>query len=235
MSTAARSSTCSTSSPPFPGAPTISTGVSANTSFAWIERLERGARDTAALQIGEREREGTVGAACEHERDARNVAIGHRELLSREVPAFDAGADARGIEVARTLGDGERADELARSETRKELLLLLRAPGQQQRLGREIDGRGERNRSQRAADLLGDQHQLEVAKASAAEFFRHGGSEPAHLADALPERGVVEILALEHAAAARQRRVLHEVIAGRLLDQLLVLGEVEVHRGLLCD
>src|SRR5262249_43414431 len=86
-----------------------------------------------------------------------------------------------------------------------------------------------RDRRERAADLLGDQHELEVAEARAAEALGDRGAEPTHLRDALPQRAVVGLVGLEHRATHRERRVLVEGVAGGLLDELVVLGEVEIH------
>jgi hypothetical protein len=72
-----------------------------------------------------------------------------------------------------------------------------------------------------------------VAHAGAAVALGHHGPEPAHLRDALPEVPVVALVRLEHRAAHREVRMLREIVARGLLDELLFLGEVEIHaRGL---
>src|SRR5262249_15958727 len=102
----------------------------------------------------------------------------------------------------------------------------------QERLGGEEDRRGERDRRQRAAELLGDQHQLEVAETRPTLRLGHHGAEPAHLGDALPERCVVgHLLGLEDLPADVEAPLLREEFARGMLDELLFLGEFEIHRG----
>src|SRR5258705_383294 len=52
---------------------------------------------------------------------------------------------------------------------------------------------------------------------------------PAHLGGGLPQLGAPVLARLEHLAVRLQRRVLGEEIARRLLQELLVFGEIEVH------
>ena len=73
--------------------------------------------------------------------------------------------DRAGARRARALGEGEAADGLAQRELGQPPLLLLVGAGEQDRLGREVHGRGERRRREAAAQLLGDHAQLEVAEA----------------------------------------------------------------------
>ena len=132
-------------------------------------------------------------------------------------------------EIALALEQRQRADRLARGDLRQPLLLLRLAAGEQQRLGSEIDGRGERHRRQRAADLFGDHAELEMTGAGAAEFFRDRDAEKAHLGKALPQLLVVGRLAVEH-RAHRFRRAFLGKESPRLITQLfLVFGEIEIH------
>src|SRR4029077_16361380 len=98
----------------------------------------------------------------------------------------------------------------------------------------QIDARAERNRRERAAELLRDQCELEPAEAGAAEALRSRRPEPAHLGDALPERIAVGAVALQHAATHSEPAVLVEIVARRLLEQLLVFREIEIHRTPRC-
>src|SRR4029434_5095090 len=92
------------------------------------------------------------------------------------------------------------------------------------------DAGPERDRRERATELLRDQRELEPAESSAAIFVGHRRAQPTHLRHALPERVAVGAIALQHAAAHVDPAVLGEIIARRLLEQLLVFGEIEVHR-----
>ena len=61
-----------------------------------------------------------------------------------------------------------------------------------------------------------------IAEANAAVGFRNGGAKEAHLAQALPEPGVMGLLALEHGAHGGRRTAVREETP-RLVAQLLLV------------
>src|SRR5438094_966692 len=84
-----------------------------------------------------------------------------------------------------------------RSTRGQPALLLGLAAREEQGLRGEIDRGGERRGGETAAQLLGDDAQLEIAEARATMRFRDGRADPAHLAHAPPQLGVIGRGALE--------------------------------------
>src|SRR5262249_25711682 len=83
----------------------------------------------------------------------------------------------------------------------------------------------------RAAELLGEHAELEVAEPGTAVRLGDGRARPAHLGHALPELGVVGRVGVEDAADAGGGRLLGQELSRRVAQRLLVRREVEVHRG----
>ena len=91
-------------------------------------------------------------------------AIGHRLLHAVEGAAGRAELDRLRRRIALALEQRQRADRGARCDRGQPFLLLRVAAGEQDGFGREIHRRGERHRRQRAAHLLGDHAEFEMAR-----------------------------------------------------------------------
>ncbi len=152
-----------------------------------IERADGGALHAVALEIHQHQAHAAALLRGDH-REARHVAVGYRQLRARELAALEGGLDALGRVLPGLLGEGEGADGLAGRELRQVLLLLLIAARLQDRLGGEVDARGERNRRQRAAELLGDHGELEIPEAGPAVLLGNHAALVAHLGGRLQER-----------------------------------------------
>jgi hypothetical protein len=108
-------------------------------------------------------------------------------------------------------------------------LLLCVAASQQERFGREIDGRGKRHRRQRPAHFFRDHAQLEMTGTGAAILFRDRDAEKAHLGEPLPQLAIVIRLAVEHDADRLRRTLLGEEFSRLVAQLFLVIGEIEIH------
>ena len=160
-------------------------------------------------------------ASCsERDGEAGDPTVEHGPLFAAEFPILQLEFDARRLEVARAFEERRRADHVASDQPGQVGLLLCVAAEAQDGFAREVDGRGERDGRERAADLLRDQHQFEIAHARAAVLFRDGGTEPAHFGGALPDLGVVGASGFQDLAADVEPGMLLEVVAGGLLDEL---------------
>ena len=135
----------------------------------------------------------------------------------------------RGLRRLRALGDGERADRLARRQLRQPLLLLRVGARELQRFGRQHDRGVERHRRRGAADLLGDDADLERRQAHAAICLGNADARHAEIDEALPDIVGMGFGAVEHAPHDFGRALVGEEFANLLLEQLLVVGEIEVH------
>ena len=89
----------------------------------------------------------------------------------------------------------------------------------------------ERHRHRAAAELLGDERELEQLEAGAAVRLRHDEAGDADLGQPLPERGHGLALAVEDRAHRLRRALLRDEAPHRALEQLLFLGEGEIHRA----
>ena len=181
-----------------------------------------------ALEVDDRER-GAARRARDHDGEVGDVAVGHRELLAGDLAALELGLLVlRGRDLG-ALGQRERADQLAGGELGQILLLLLFAAGGEDRLGREIDRGRERHRRHRAAELLGDAAQLEVAVADPAVLLGDRDPGPLEVDDPLPQLGGVGLVTVQDAARHRGRARALEEVARLGLEHLLGVGEIEVH------
>src|SRR6202012_898507 len=77
--------------------------------------------------------------------------------------------------------DGERADQLARSDLGQPSLFLSVRAAQDDRAGRGESGRHDRRGGEGAAGLLEDEAEAEIAKVGAAVGFWNDDAGPAHL------------------------------------------------------
>ena len=199
-----------------------------------IDRLDALLRDGRLLEVDQHQRHGAIARAAgvgQHDREGRRLAVGHRHLLAVEAAAAEGRADVARLGRLRALGDGERADRLARRELRQPFLLLRVGARELQRLGRQHDRRVERHRRRGAADLLGDDAELERRQARAAVLLGDADARHAEIDEALPDLVGMGFVAVEHAPHDFGRALVGEEFANLLLEQLLVVGEIEVHDG----
>src|SRR6185312_4838069 len=122
----------------------------------------------------------------------------------------------------------ESADRLPAGEARQPARLLLGGPvlldqGRRHRAGQERDGR------ERAAELLAEDRELDLAEALAAVLLGDRDPGPAELAELGPE-GVVVRPGLGVLAHLRGARASRQQLAGGALDLALVVGQAEVHQ-----
>ena len=82
----------------------------------------------------------------------------------------------------------------------------------------------------RLAELLQQQHEVDVGAAEAALLLGHEHAEHAHLPEVRPQRGVVTRAFLPRRAHVRGRALLGEEVAEALGEELLVVGEREPHQ-----
>ena len=202
-----------------------------------VDAGERPGLDAAGLQVNQVEPDIGLAAAravARHDDgEIGNRAVGDRGLDAIEHAVGGGELDALRRRIARPLEQRQRADRFAGRDLRQPLLLLRVAAGEQQRLGGEIHRGRERHRRHRPAHFLGDHAQFEMTRAGTAEFFRNRDPEKAHLRKALPEVLVVGRLALQHGAHRFRRALLGKETPRLVAKLLLVVGEFEVHVGLL--
>ena len=186
------------------------------------------------LEIDQHQRHGAIALPAgvgQHDREGRGLAVGHRHLLAVEPAAAEGRADAARLGRLRALGDGERADRLAGRQRGQPLLLLRVRARELQRLGRQHDRRVERHRRRRASHFLGDDAELERREAEPAVLFGNAGRRHAELDEALPDLVGMSLVAVQHATHDLGRALVGEELTDLLLEQLLVVGEIEVHDG----
>ncbi len=192
------------------------------------------------MSVGTRKQASPLGPDAglglgEDHRDVGEVAKGDPHLLAGELPAavrlLCPGPEVRGVRAGVRLGEAEAAEVLARAELRQPaLLLLLGAPV----LDRAADERGlhgddRARRRVAAADLLDDQAVAEVVEAAAAVLLGDRRAQVAHLAEHRRELAVELLVAVVLARALDDLPV--DEVARRLRDQLLLVGQVQVHRA----
>ena len=208
------------------------------------ELLDQAHRDGLAVELGEEERHalerpgGIAVARAREEQDAIGVLrVGGPHLAPVDEPAIALllcpRLDARGVGARVGLGDAEGHHGLARHDLRELALLELVRPVAHHGLGWEaveVDGRGARGAGARGADLVEHEGGLGDAQARAAIGLGNHEPEPAVVGEGLDELRRVFGLPV----------FLEPVVQGEgpskrgdfLADQLLLLGEREVHRGL---
>ena len=197
-----------------------------------IDRLDPLAGDGSLRQVDDRQRHGAVAAATgigEHDREGRRLAVDHRHLLAVEAAVAEGRADGARLGRLRTLGNGERADHLARRQLGQPLLLLCVGTRKLQRFGRQHDRTVERHGRGRAADLFGDDADFERRQTEPAIGFGNARGRHAEIDETLPDVIGVGFVAVEHAPHHFGGALVGEEFANLLLEQLLVVGEIEVH------
>ena len=186
------------------------------------------ARDAGPVQIDERKHDAALALRGD-DGEVGHVAVGHRQLLAVERAAAEGGAQLAHIGLARPFGQGQRADRLAATPARQPRLLLRLAAAGDDGLGGEVDRGRERHRRQRAAELLGQHAESEMAEAGAAVLLGDRRAGPAHGGDLLPQRLVVGLRPLQDLAHRRRRTALAQEFPRLLPQRLQVVAEIEVH------
>lgn len=179
---------------PSPAAPSGSAlqflKVSLGLAARRIEIGEALGLDAAGLEVDEEQRDIAIAAARSRarskDREIGNRAVRHRLLHTVEQTIGSGKLDVLRRRVARALEQRQRADRLARGDRRQPFCLLRLAPGDQQRFGGQINGRGERHRRIRTAHLLGDHAKLEMAGTCTTELLGDSDTEEAHLCQTFP-------------------------------------------------
>ena len=140
-----------------------------------------------------------------------------------------ARADVAGVRARLGLGQPERAEDLARRQARHPLLLLLLGPEQVDRLRAERRVRAQRDRHRRvhARELLDRDRVGQRVAAASAVLLRERDAHQPELPELLDDR-VRERLRAVQLLRDRSHLPLGEV-AHRAADQLVVVGEIEVH------
>jgi hypothetical protein len=198
-----------------------------------IDGVHPRARDARAVERHQGERDRVrVGAIRpgRHDREIGHVAVRHRQLRAGDPTVPRDGLDVAGMGRARPFRQRQTTDRLAQRETRQPPLLLLGAAREEQRLGGEIDGGGERGGGEAPSQLLGEHAQLEVPEAGAAVRLGDGGAGPGELAHAAPELAVERLVGLEDAPDPRGGRAVGQELARLIAQGLLLVREGEVHR-----
>ena len=91
-----------------------------------------------------------------------------------------------------------------------------------------VDGGGEGNGRENAAEFFRDDAEFELPGARAAVLFGDGDADQPEVCQSLPERLVVIAAVLEHGAGTLRTMFLEK--SSRLIAQLLLLRrEVEIH------
>ena len=181
------------------------------------------------LQVSEHEGEVAGAGPGEDEGEVRGRPVGDGDLGSGQSPVAMLHGHAFRPDDAARLGEGEGPDPVSARKAGEVAAFLLVAPGDQDRL-RHRRGGDEGDRGEGPAELFGDQHELRMAEAAAAPSFGDDRAEPAHFAGSVPELPAHGLLRFEDRTGELQGGAVVEVVAGGGPQELLLLGEVEVHR-----
>ena len=153
----------------------------------------------------------------------RHVALraADRSPVARERPGL-------GIPDVAWFGERDRRDPLSRREVGQPAALLRIASRE---LDRETRERVTEARARQGArtELLHHERELEQPETGAAERLGNGEARDAHLGEALPERRIVARARVEDLAQPRRGTFARDESAHGFLEQLLLLGETEVH------
>ena len=167
-----------------------------------------------------------------HEEDVGDVGPRDEPLPARERPALARllRARLRRLRAPVELGieEGDRRARVARRDGGEPALLLRLGAGELDRRRRK-DRRPVRAGVRRPAHLLEEQGGLDHAEAAAAVRLGQREAEPAELRDLLPQRVALTARVVPQEAHRRGLHVLVEEPAGRVLQELLVGAEREVH------
>src|SRR5712691_7419591 len=202
------------------------TGVPSSVTLA--SRLER---EPGGSWIDEEQRE-PVGRLRRHEQDARDVSPRDELLPTRERPAprgrLRARLDRVGAPVEIGVEERDRRPRVAGGDRREPALLLRVAAGLLDRPG------GEHRREVRAgaggaAHLLEEDRALDHPEGAPAVRLRQREPEPAELGHLLPQRLALAARVIPEETHGGGRHVLVEERARRVLQELLVGAEREVH------
>jgi hypothetical protein len=137
-------------------------------------------------------------------------------------------APVLGLPAASRLAEGDGAERLTAREARQPAsLLLLAAAELQGQAGQRVSEEGAR-RTPVGQRLLG-QGEVEQLEPRAAVLVRDDEPRHPHLDEALPEGRIPPLPAVEELADAGRRALVLDVLPDRLLEQVLLFRDVEVH------
>ena len=154
-------------------------------------------------------------------------------------PPSDAGAVAARadrhavlVPTAAGPGDAPRGHDLTGDDAGQHLGPQLGRTAAGDRVGDDVGGH-ERSGRDQPAHLLGHDHEVDDAltrEAAATVVLGHEERRPAELGASRPPGAVEAVGVVGQRAHRGERRLLLEELARRLLEELLVFGEAEVHR-----
>ena len=161
-----------------------------------------------------------------------DVAVSNGVLDPAQPVAVHLRRNPVGRKWARRLGGGEAADDVAAGHAWQQRRFLRLAPELQHGLSEDVDGGGEGDRRHDPTQLLGDGAQLHMAESRTPIGLRDGGAGPAHLGHRPPERGVIALRrVVQDGPGGRGRAARVQELARLVLQELLVVGVVEIHQG----
>jgi hypothetical protein len=201
----------------------------------------RGDNDAGQVDLGQPS--GRVEAVHRRHAQPGSVDDAPDDAVTGLRPQHDERGERPGDHGPRGAGQGEslctfgrlerrRADRDARrdgavGEPREQLFGERAALARNQ--GGGVGGRDESAGSDRAAQLLDDNRELEQTVAGAAVLLGHVQPEPAEVGRSLPVSGQLLRLGVHRRARRRRRAVAGEHLARGLPQRLMVLGDADRH------
>ena len=196
-----------------------------------IDGLLGRARHPRGMEVHQVEAHAPQARARRDDGEVGDLAVGDGGLGSGGLAVVHRQLDGLGGHGPDPLGMSERPYRLAGGEPGEPLGLLGVRAGCEQELGGQEDRGGEGHRRQGAAQLLGDQAQLQVGEAKAAVFLGDDDAEEPHVGEALPQGLVVGLRALEDRPHGGGRALVRKVAPRLGAQGLLIVGEFKVHFG----
>ena len=177
-----------------------------------------------------------VGAHVHEDRRVRQSRAGAPHLLTvhdEVVPAVVSGrAQRRRVGSCVGLADRDRVVAVAAHDLGSEARpLLVTPPLVDPQCGDEPSRVAHRHVEARVAQLLGDDHQLGRGRARAAELLGEGKAEQLHVRQHPLQVGGRSGVVVPRLGDLRRARTRHQVAHG-VAEELLLVGESEVHRSL---
>ena len=174
-----------------------------------------------------------AAAGHPHDDHLRKRAVGHVQLAAGELPVAGE-LPLLGLPQATLLAERDGGDGISGGQPRQPGAPLLLAASQPDRQrGERVTE--ERPRCSGAAERLGRERQVDQLEAGATVLLGQVESREAELRHALPQGRIEARLPLEDLAHHRHRALVLEELGNRLLEQLLLVRESEVHLpGLPC-
>ena len=156
---------------------------------------------------------------------------GHDRLRSGDPIALDLRGPFPRSEAEGTLLERDRRDLRAVGEARQDRLALRRI-GDERDAERRERVTEEGTRHGELPEQLGHEREVEQLHARAALLLGHDQPRDPHLDEPRPERRVVPRARVEELPQARRRALVLGEAPHRLLEQLLLLAQSEIHRPL---